>query len=62
MEALIHWQETHDGLFLTLEVRPSNEGAVALYRSAGFEEVGRRRNFYQDPQEDALLMTRTLSH
>ena len=62
VEALIHWQETHDGLFLTLEVRPSNEGAVALYRSAGFEEVGRRRNFYQDPLEDALLMTRTLSH
>ena len=41
---------------LTLEVRPSNEAALSLYRSEGFSPVGRRKNFYTDPTEDALLM------
>lgn len=44
--------------FLTLEVRPSNEAAVALYRKHGFAEAGRRKDYYADPKEDALLMTR----
>lgn len=44
--------------FLTLEVRASNEGAIALYQGHGFAEVGRRPNFYQEPREDAVLMTR----
>jgi ribosomal-protein-alanine N-acetyltransferase len=43
--------------FLTLEVRASNDAAIALYAKYGFEEVGRRRNYYEDPREDALLMT-----
>lgn len=43
---------------LHLEVRPSNEVAIALYKRAGFEEVGLRKNYYEDPTEDALLMTR----
>lgn len=43
----------------TLEVRPSNEAAIALYRKYGFELVGRRRAYYQDNNEDALLMTLT---
>jgi [ribosomal protein S18]-alanine N-acetyltransferase len=41
----------------TLEVRPSNKAALALYRKHGFELVGRRRAYYQDNNEDALLMT-----
>lgn len=45
--------------FLTLEVRPSNEAALALYRELGFQPVGRRRDFYTDPTEDALLLTKT---
>lgn len=44
--------------FLTLEVRPSNGAAIALYRSFGFEEVGRRRNYYDLPKEDALILTK----
>ena len=44
--------------FLTLEVRPSNEAAIALYRRFGFEEVGRRKNYYDLPKEDALILTR----
>ena len=44
--------------FLTLEVRPSNAAAIALYEGFGFREVGRRRNYYDLPKEDALLLTK----
>lgn len=40
----------------TLEVRVSNEAAQALYSSFGFHEVARRKAYYRDNQEDALLM------
>ena len=40
---------------LTLEVRASNAAARALYRSAGFAEVGQRRGYYANPEEDAVL-------
>mgnify|MGYP003303631256 CR=1 FL=1 len=48
--------------FLTLEVRASNAPAIALYAKHGFVEVGRRKNYYDDPKEDALLMTLTFAH
>lgn len=41
---------------LFLEVRDSNKSAQALYFRMGFEEVGRRKAFYQNPVEDALLL------
>ena len=41
----------------TLEVRVSNLKAQALYQKLGFETVGRRRHYYSDSGEDALLMT-----
>ena len=44
--------------FLTLEVRASNDPAIALYAKHGFAEVGRRKNYYEAPREDAILMTR----
>ncbi|WP_444659213.1 ribosomal protein S18-alanine N-acetyltransferase [Caproiciproducens sp. R2] len=44
--------------FITLEVRRSNDAAVALYAGLGFEPVGVRKDFYTSPKEDALLMTR----
>lgn len=44
--------------FLTLEVRASNAPAIALYRKHGFEEAGRRKNYYTKPTEDAVIMTR----
>lgn len=47
--------------FITLEVRVSNAPAIALYQKFGFEPVGRRRNFYAHPTEDALLMTLTFA-
>lgn len=43
---------------LLLEVRPSNAPAQALYRALGFTEAGRRRGYYVDPAEDALLLRR----
>jgi len=39
-----------------LEVRESNAPALALYNSAGFKPVGRRRNYYHEPDEDALVL------
>lgn len=44
---------------LTLEVRASNAPAIALYEKHGFLPVGRRRNYYSGPREDAVLMTLT---
>jgi ribosomal-protein-alanine N-acetyltransferase len=44
--------------WLTLEVRPSNEPALKLYESFGFRQVGRRPNYYKNPREDALLLTK----
>ena len=41
---------------LTLEVRASNDPARALYESLGFAHVGTRRNYYQNPKEDALIL------
>lgn len=46
------------GEFISLEVRPSNTGAIELYKRMGYAEVGRRKNFYTDPCEDALIMTK----
>ncbi len=43
--------------YLTLEVRPSNEPAIRLYSAIGFRQVGRRPRYYQNPTEDALLLT-----
>ncbi len=42
----------------TLEVRVSNARAIALYQRHGFTEAGRRRRYYSDNNEDALIMTR----
>lgn len=41
---------------MTLEVRPSNQAALALYKDCGFQEYGRRRGYYQDNGEDAIIM------
>lgn len=41
-----------------LEVRPTNTTARRLYERFGFHEVGRRKNYYQEPVEDALVMRR----
>lgn len=47
---------------MLLEVRPSNAGAVAFYRQAGFVEIGRRRGYYPSStgREDAIVMAKDL--
>lgn len=44
--------------FLSLEVRASNQAAIALYEKHGFAQVGLRKNYYEKPKEDAVIMTR----
>ena len=46
----------------TLEVRVSNEDAIALYEKLGFEARGIRRGYYTDNREDALIMWRDARH
>ncbi len=44
--------------FLSLEVRQSNSGAIALYEKCGYKNMGVRKNFYDAPKEDAVIMTK----
>lgn len=45
---------------INLEVRTSNDAAIALYEKHGFVQNGRRKDFYRDPKEDALLFIKEL--
>lgn len=45
--------------FITLEVRESNIGAQKFYETMGFETIGIRKNFYDNPKEHAILMNKT---
>ena len=56
----IHFAEDHLA-FLTLEVRASNDKAISLYTKNGFVQEGRRKDYYKDPKEDAIIMTRRFS-
>lgn len=58
MQKLLSQCEKLDLTFATLEVRASNTPAVSLYQSLGFIEAGRRKNYYKEPLEDALLLTK----
>ena len=57
--AVIEAVKTKGVTAMTLEVRPSNEPALALYRGYGFKEAGRRPHYYQDNGEDAIIMWNT---
>ncbi|GAB6158456.1 ribosomal protein S18-alanine N-acetyltransferase [Desulfotomaculum varum] len=46
---------------MTLEVRPSNHAARQLYKKLGFQEKGRRKKYYSDTNEDAIIMWLDLS-
>ncbi len=48
--------------FLSLEVRASNAAARALYEKHGYVQAGLRRNYYEHPREDAVIMTREFSN
>ena len=52
-------QADRPGEEYTLEVRPSNAAAIALYETFGFRRAGLRKGYYHDNKEDALIMWRT---
>ena len=56
IEALIQGLKERESHCLTLEVRASNEPAISLYTELGFLEAGRRKNYYRNPKEDALIL------
>ena len=56
VERLVTLLREKDVYSLTLEVRASNEPAKALYGKLGFNQVGRRPNYYRNPKEDALIL------
>ena len=58
LQVFLDFAQANGLAFLTLEVRESNYPAIALYGSRGFRSVGRRKNYYEHPKEDALIMTK----
>lgn len=56
VNALVEELKAIESRCLTLEVRASNVPAIALYEKLGFVEIGRRKNYYRNPKEDALIM------
>ena len=56
IQELIAQLKVRKSICLLLEVRASNGSAIALYEKLGFEQVGRRRNYYRNPKEDALIL------
>ena len=56
MEAVKKEAKARNAECVILEVRVSNEPAISLYKKNGFEEIGIRKNFYEHPNEDAIIM------
>jgi ribosomal-protein-alanine N-acetyltransferase len=56
MLALIERAYAMESRWMTLEVRASNQGAMVLYEKLGFKVIGRRRGYYTDDGEDAVVM------
>ena len=61
LQVFLNFAEANHLAFITLEVRASNYDAIALYGSRGFRAVGRRKQYYEHPREDAVIMTREFS-
>jgi [ribosomal protein S18]-alanine N-acetyltransferase len=55
LDALFSAAREANGVAVFLEVRESNTAARSLYETAGFEQTGRRKGYYTDPVEDAVL-------
>lgn len=55
---LVTFGKKNNLCFLTLEVRESNENARSLYSKFGFIKVGERKDYYKEPIENAVLMTK----
>lgn len=57
MESLFNTMNEKDVRYYYLEVRSSNQAAFSLYQKLGFEQVGLRKDYYNYPTEDAIVMT-----
>ena len=57
---LVTYGKKNNFSFITLEVRESNLPAISLYSKFGFIKAGERKNYYSNPKENALLMTKYL--
>ena len=57
VDFLVNEMNAEEAEFVTLEVRESNIKAIDLYEKCGFEKVGKRKDFYEKPREDGVLMT-----
>ncbi len=55
LDGLINLARNQGATMIFLEVRESHEAARALYKSLGFSESGRRKAYYHNPDEDAIL-------
>lgn len=60
MRSVIKTIQRDGGEYVFLEVRPSNQAARSLYKKLGFDVLGTRKDYYQTPVEDALIMGRPL--
>ena len=58
LKALLEEAERRQAAVVQLEVRKSNLAARRLYEKNGFETVGKRKNYYEKPAEDAILMSK----
>ena len=58
LQVFLDFAQAQGLAFLTLEVRASNQAAILLYGSRGFRGMGRRKNYYEHPREDAIIMTK----
>lgn len=58
LEKLTSYAKENGIKTISLEVRPSNAPAIALYEKFGYKQVGRRKNFYSHPTEDGLILTK----
>ena len=56
MNSMVDIGTTNEVFLYTLEVRESNAPVLALYKSLGFVPTGRRKGYYKNPEEDAILM------
>jgi ribosomal-protein-alanine N-acetyltransferase len=60
LEALLEEFRREEVLQVFLEVRESNEAAIAFYQKFGFEQTGKRRGYYREPEEAALVLNLNL--
>ena len=60
LKEVIEWSTASGAQKIELEVRSANSSAVAFYESAGFVFEGLRRRYYREPEDDAILMGKSL--